>query len=202
MPTSPFTAPTVDITPYLAEGARAHNSAVCARVAAELDTACREVGFVQIVGHRIPGATVDRLASALDPASDSLSMSLESDERLLRSLRRGSRDHDAVIEPLPGLSSTGRRDIRRSRSRRTSRQGRRLEAGVKPTAALREAARVLSTRWQHQSVGRPPASDRIESTQEPGRAAKARPASRKGFGRIDDTHGTSPAHRIRSRHSS
>ncbi|WP_260850985.1 2-oxoglutarate and iron-dependent oxygenase domain-containing protein [Rhodococcus sp. WB9] len=183
MPTSPFTAPTVDITPYLAEGARAHNSAECARVAAELDTACREVGFVQIVGHRIPGATVDRLASALDPASESLSMSLES-------------------KPLPGLSSTGRRDIRRSRSRRTSRQGRRLEAGVKPTAALREAARVLSTRWQHQSVGRPPAGDRIESTQEPGRAARARPASRKGFGRIDDTHRTSPAHRIRSRHSS
>ncbi|ANS27389.1 isopenicillin N synthase [Rhodococcus opacus M213] len=76
MPASPFTAPTVDITPYLAEGARAHNSAECARVAAELDTACREVGFVQIVGHRIPGATVDRLASALDPASESLSMSL------------------------------------------------------------------------------------------------------------------------------
>nr|EJI94600.1 hypothetical protein JVH1_8060 [Rhodococcus sp. JVH1] len=54
MPTSPFIVPTVDISPYLAEGARAHNSAECARVAAELDTACREVGFVQIVGHRIP----------------------------------------------------------------------------------------------------------------------------------------------------
>ncbi|PBC59236.1 isopenicillin N synthase family oxygenase [Rhodococcus sp. ACPA1] len=101
MPTSPFTVPTVDISAYLAEGARAHNSAECARVAAELDTACREVGFVQIVGHRVPGATVDRLASALDeffglpletkkkyrrsssenrgyspPASESLSMSL------------------------------------------------------------------------------------------------------------------------------
>ena len=36
-------------------------------------------------------------------------------------------------------------------------------------------SRVLSTRWQHQSVGRPPASDRIESTQEPGRAASGVP---------------------------
>jgi len=49
MPAARRHCPTVDISPYLAERARAHNSAESAGVAAELDTACREVGFVQIV---------------------------------------------------------------------------------------------------------------------------------------------------------
>ncbi|MCD0452935.1 isopenicillin N synthase family oxygenase [Actinocorallia sp. API 0066] len=61
-----FTVPVLDISPYRAPGAHAGASAECARVAAELDSACREVGFVQITGHGVPDAVIDGLGAALD----------------------------------------------------------------------------------------------------------------------------------------
>ncbi|MES9513662.1 isopenicillin N synthase family dioxygenase [Rhodococcus erythropolis] len=64
-----FDIPTIDITPYRrgeAAVANATNSTACAEVAAQLDRACREVGFIQIVGHGIPRSATDGLADALD----------------------------------------------------------------------------------------------------------------------------------------
>ncbi|GAA3178198.1 hypothetical protein GCM10020255_070680 [Rhodococcus baikonurensis] len=66
-----FDIPTIDITPYrrgeaAVAVANATNSTACAEVAAQLDRACREVGFIQIVGHGIPRSATDGLADALD----------------------------------------------------------------------------------------------------------------------------------------
>lgn len=65
MSTTPFHVPIIDISPYL-HGRDAGSSAECAAVAAGLDNACREVGFVQIVGHGIDTALTADLADALD----------------------------------------------------------------------------------------------------------------------------------------
>jgi len=61
-----FTVPTLDVSPYLRPGATAATDPDCARVAAELDRACREVGFLQIVGHGVEPGLVEDLANALD----------------------------------------------------------------------------------------------------------------------------------------
>ncbi|QNG20510.1 isopenicillin N synthase family oxygenase [Rhodococcus triatomae] len=66
MTTSGFTVPTIDIGPYLAPGAGASTSADCRTVAEALDRACRDVGFVQIVGHGMDPDALTGLASALD----------------------------------------------------------------------------------------------------------------------------------------
>lgn len=57
-----FTVPTVDITPYVADG----SSADQAEVARQIDEACRTVGFMQIVGHGIPATIIDGLTEAMD----------------------------------------------------------------------------------------------------------------------------------------
>ncbi|MGI4894297.1 MAG: isopenicillin N synthase family dioxygenase [Janthinobacterium lividum] len=57
-----FTVPVVDITPYVQGGTEAQRAAT----AAALDTACRTVGFIQIVGHAIPAGVVDGLTAAVD----------------------------------------------------------------------------------------------------------------------------------------
>lgn len=57
-----FRVPTVDVAAYVRGGSAAER----ARVAAEVDRACREVGFIQIVGHGVPAAVADGLASAMD----------------------------------------------------------------------------------------------------------------------------------------
>jgi isopenicillin N synthase-like dioxygenase len=57
-----FAVPIVDIAPYVSGG----DDAARARVAVELDAACREVGFVQIRGHGVPEATLAGLAAAID----------------------------------------------------------------------------------------------------------------------------------------
>ena len=57
-----FEVPVVDITPYVTDGSPQDRAAV----AAALGAACREVGFIQVVGHGIPDATIDGLAAAMD----------------------------------------------------------------------------------------------------------------------------------------
>ncbi len=54
--------PVIDIAPYVAGAPGAERTAVAAAV----DTACRRVGFMQIVGHGIPPAAVTGLAAAMD----------------------------------------------------------------------------------------------------------------------------------------
>jgi isopenicillin N synthase-like dioxygenase len=60
--TAAFEVPTVDIGPYVTAASDADR----ARVAAEIDAACRNVGFVQILGHGIPDDVVAGLAAAVD----------------------------------------------------------------------------------------------------------------------------------------
>ncbi|MEF2977111.1 isopenicillin N synthase family dioxygenase [Subtercola sp. YIM 133946] len=59
---SNFTVPTVDITPYIAGGTDDEKAAVVAA----LDEACRQVGFIQIVGHGVDPTIIAGLASAMD----------------------------------------------------------------------------------------------------------------------------------------
>ena len=61
-----FHVPTIDLSPYLVPGASAATDAACARVAEEIDRACREIGFFQIVGHGVDDAAVSGLKNALD----------------------------------------------------------------------------------------------------------------------------------------
>ncbi|EME24866.1 hypothetical protein G418_03608 [Rhodococcus qingshengii BKS 20-40] len=58
----PFEVPVVDISPYVLGGADQDK----ARVAAEVDHACRTVGFMQIRGHGVPAAVSSGLAEAMD----------------------------------------------------------------------------------------------------------------------------------------
>lgn len=60
-----FEVPVLDVSRYVAGGSAA-NDPVCAQLAADLDTACREVGFVQIIGHGIDTGALADLADALD----------------------------------------------------------------------------------------------------------------------------------------
>jgi isopenicillin N synthase-like dioxygenase len=57
-----FQVPAVDISPWVTTG----SSADRARVAAEIDEACRTVGFIQVLGHGIPKNVTDGLARAMD----------------------------------------------------------------------------------------------------------------------------------------
>ena len=57
-----FAVPVVDIAPYVAGG----STEARARKAAEMDAACRTVGFVQILGHGVPAGITDGLAAAMD----------------------------------------------------------------------------------------------------------------------------------------
>ena len=57
-----FGVPAVDISPWVGEGTRAERAAV----AEQIDAACREVGFIQILGHGIPVSITDGLAAAMD----------------------------------------------------------------------------------------------------------------------------------------
>ncbi|UDY24512.1 isopenicillin N synthase family dioxygenase [Nocardioides sp. Kera G14] len=61
-----FIVPTVDITPYVDHGSSAERE----RVAAQIDGACRDVGFIQIVGHGIAQQTIDAFAAAMDTFFD------------------------------------------------------------------------------------------------------------------------------------
>lgn len=60
-----FDVPVLDVSRYVAGGTAATDPE-CARVAADLDMACQEVGFIQIVGHGIETAVIADLGDALD----------------------------------------------------------------------------------------------------------------------------------------
>lgn len=57
-----FHVPVIDITAYATGGTDAEK----AEVAAAVDAAAREVGFIQLTGHGIDPQVWDGLASALD----------------------------------------------------------------------------------------------------------------------------------------
>ncbi len=57
-----FSVPVVDIGPYIHGGSPTERAAV----AGAIDAACREVGFIQVLGHGIPESMTDGLAKAMD----------------------------------------------------------------------------------------------------------------------------------------
>lgn len=57
-----FHVPAVDITAWVKSGTPDEKAAVSAAI----DEACREVGFIQILGHGIPDSIIDGLAGAMD----------------------------------------------------------------------------------------------------------------------------------------
>ena len=69
-----FHVPAVDITAWVAGGTDEEKAAVTAAI----DAACREVGFIQILGHGIPTGVTDGLASAMD---DFFAQDLETKKR-------------------------------------------------------------------------------------------------------------------------
>lgn len=59
---SGFEVPLIDITAYVAGG----SSGERAEVARAVDQACADVGFIQVLGHAVPGGVLDGLATAID----------------------------------------------------------------------------------------------------------------------------------------
>ena len=57
-----FAVPVVDISSYVGDGTVGQRAATVAA----MDAACRTVGFVQVVGHGVPGDVAAELASAMD----------------------------------------------------------------------------------------------------------------------------------------
>jgi isopenicillin N synthase-like dioxygenase len=72
-----LTVPVVDISAYTSGGTAADRAAA----AAAMDQACSTVGFIQIIGHGVPRATADGLASAID---DLFGLPLETKKRWRR----------------------------------------------------------------------------------------------------------------------
>ncbi|MFD9444051.1 isopenicillin N synthase family dioxygenase [Streptomyces sp. NPDC060006] len=58
----PFNVPAVDVSPYVNGGSETERR----RVAQEIDDACSDVGFIQILGHAVPDSAIAGLASAMD----------------------------------------------------------------------------------------------------------------------------------------
>ncbi|NGN95838.1 isopenicillin N synthase family oxygenase [Nocardioides sp. KC13] len=72
-----FHVPAVDIAAYVQGGTPEEKAAV----AAAIDAACREVGFIQILGHGVPPELAEGLASAMD---DFFALPLEEKSRWRR----------------------------------------------------------------------------------------------------------------------
>lgn len=72
---APFEVPVVDISPYVRGGTDAERAVT----ADAMDTACRTVGFVQVVGHAVPDEAAADLASAVD---DFFALPLETKKQL------------------------------------------------------------------------------------------------------------------------
>jgi isopenicillin N synthase-like dioxygenase len=84
-PTVPtaFKVPVVDISSYTAGGSAEQRAATAAAV----DSACRTVGFIQIVGHGVPQSAIDELTSAMD---DFFSLPMEvKKESVISGVNRG-----------------------------------------------------------------------------------------------------------------
>ena len=69
--------PVVDLAPWTDPAA--YDDDARARVAREVDEACRSVGFIQVLGHGVPDAAVAGLAAAMDdffglPLADKLAL--------------------------------------------------------------------------------------------------------------------------------
>ena len=64
--TSTFQVPVVDISPYVVDSAPTERAAV----AVAIDRACREVGFIQVLGHGIAPEVVFGLGQAMDAFFD------------------------------------------------------------------------------------------------------------------------------------
>jgi isopenicillin N synthase-like dioxygenase len=71
-----FHVPAVDISAWVGNGSETER----AEVARAIDTACTEVGFIQILGHGIPKEVTDGLASAMD---DFFAQSLEEKKKYI-----------------------------------------------------------------------------------------------------------------------
>ncbi|WP_028933975.1 isopenicillin N synthase family dioxygenase [Pseudonocardia spinosispora] len=61
-PSDGFTVPAVDISPYVTGGSPGER----AEVADAIDSACATVGFIQVLGHGVPDAVTQGLATAMD----------------------------------------------------------------------------------------------------------------------------------------
>jgi isopenicillin N synthase-like dioxygenase len=79
-----FRVPRVDISAYVADGTAAQRAAV----AAQIDQACREVGFVQVVGHGVPDEITAAFVRAMD-AFFALDLETKKSYRTPPSVNRG-----------------------------------------------------------------------------------------------------------------
>ncbi len=79
-----FSVPSIDITPYVADGTAEQK----AEVARAIDEACRTVGFMQILGHGIPDATIAGLTEAMD-AFFALDLETKKTYKTLPKINRG-----------------------------------------------------------------------------------------------------------------
>ncbi len=73
-----FTVPAIDISPYLRPSSSPADDVARADVAREFDRACRDVGFIQIHGHRVPDSVIAGLAAA----SDAFFLGLDAEQKL------------------------------------------------------------------------------------------------------------------------
>lgn len=98
-----FVAPTVDISPYATEGSPQDR----ARVAREIDSACANVGFIQVLGHGIPDTTIRDLVVAMD-AFFGLSVEAKNDYRVADANRGYSPPRSESLSLSAGVESASK----------------------------------------------------------------------------------------------